>query len=101
MSTHETRCGQRALLKGVLPAACFLLLAGCAPTTPGWDAAFGESVRTATARQVMNPDASRNTDPVSGVDGRAAKEAMTRYQKSFVEKEPQRDVFTIGVSGNK
>ena len=85
-------------LAGIAIAAC--LLGGCAQTTPGWDAAFGETVRTAAAQQTLNPDASRNTDPVSGVDGRAAREAINRYQKSFVEKEPQKNVFTIGVSGN-
>lgn len=101
MSIHETRCRRKGLLKDVLPAAFSLLLAGCAPTTPGWDAAFGESVRIATARQIIDPDASRNADPVSGIDGRAAKEAMTRYQKSFAEKEPQQNVFTINVGGNR
>ncbi len=29
--------------------------------------------------QILNPDASNNTDPVTGIDGRAATAAMDRY----------------------
>ncbi|RJF92839.1 pilus assembly protein [Noviherbaspirillum saxi] len=77
------------------------LLAGCAQPTPQFDATFGDSVRTAVAQQTLNPDASRNNDPVSGIDGRAAQEAMNRYQKSFAEKEPPRSDVTINISGGR
>lgn len=86
---------------GLCAAATLAMLAGCAMTTPVWDAAFGTSVKTATAQQTLNPDASRNGEQVSGMDGRSAREAVNRYQKSFVEKEPQPNVFTIGVSSGK
>lgn len=69
-------------------AAALLLassLAACAPLTPQWDARFGDSVRAAIAQQTLNPNASRNTDPVAGIDGRAAHEAVTQYTKSFQE----------------
>ena len=81
--------------------AAVFLLSSCAPTTPGWDAAFGDSVKIAIAQQTLNPGASANTDPVSGIDGRAAREAVNRYHKSFVEKDTQPHAFTIGVSGSK
>lgn len=84
-----------------LIAASIGLLCACAETTPAWDAAFGTSVKMATAQQTLNPDASRNDAPVNGLDGRSAREAINRYQKSFVEKEPQPNVFTIGVSSGK
>jgi hypothetical protein len=90
--------GLRKVAKvGWLAALC--LLSACAPTTPNWDTAFGESVRMATAQQTLNPDASRNTDPVSGIDGAAARETIKLYEKSFTKPEPQPNVFTIGVSG--
>ena len=73
----------RTLLRsGVLlvPAA---LLAACASSTPRWDARFGESVRGAIAAQVANPAAVRNQDPVAGLDGKAARAALERYEQSF------------------
>jgi hypothetical protein len=73
------------------------VLAGCAPTTPLLDAKFGEAVNMAKAQQTINPDASRNTDPVVGLDGQAAKSVIDRYQKSHQSTPPPVNVFTIGV----
>lgn len=91
---------QRLLLK-LLAVSAAGLLSACAPTTPEWDANFGNSVRTAFAQQIINPDASQNTDQVTGMDGRAARETMDRYQKSFKEPAPQPNIFTIGVGGGQ
>lgn len=86
-----------------LLAAC--TLAACAgttvPTTPQWDSQFGASTRTALARQIIDPDAGRNPDPVAGMDGRAARTVYDRYQKSYADPAPQPSTFTIGVSGVK
>lgn len=61
-------------------------LAGCvATTTPETDSRFGEAMTLIKAQQTLNPAASNNTDPVMGLDGRAAKGAMDRYRKSFSE----------------
>lgn len=80
----------------LLAAAC--LLSACAPTTPRFDASFGKAVRAAVAQQTLNPAASGNANPVSGIDGKAAREAVDRYQKSFAQPEPQPSIFTIGVT---
>lgn len=85
----------------LLSASAVCLLSACASTTPQWDANFGNSVRAAFAHQIINPDASQNPDPVSGIDGRAARETMIRYQKSFSEPKPQSNMFTIGVGGGQ
>ncbi len=77
------------------------LLSACVPTTPQWDANFGNSVRTAVAQQILNPDAAQNQDPVIGMDGRAAREAVVSYQKSFKEPPPQPNIFTLGVGGGQ
>lgn len=74
-------------------------LTGCVATSPDWDARFGEAARTAVAQQVIAPDASRNADPVTGIDGKAAQGAMGEYAKSFTQPQPQPDVLTIGVGG--
>jgi hypothetical protein len=70
-------------------------------TTPQWDASFGVNTRIALAQQVIHPEAGRNRDPVSGMDGRAARSVYERYQKSYTEPAPQPSTFTIGVSGAK
>lgn len=62
-----------------------LLLPACAATTPYWDGRFGDSVRATMAAQVADPAAVRNTDPVKGIDGRAARAANDRYERSFAQ----------------
>lgn len=59
------------------------VLAGCAPTTPNLDAKFGDAVNKAKAQQTLNPNASRNTDPVAGIDGQAANAIIDRYHKIY------------------
>ncbi|HTD04524.1 hypothetical protein [Undibacterium sp.] len=81
-----------------LPAlGALLALTACAQITPHADAVFGDTVRIAIAQQTMDPDASKNADPVSGMDGRAARDAVDRYHKSFKEPTPHPSVFTIGI----
>ena len=72
------------LILALVPIA----LAGCAETpTPHYDARFGDAVRAAVAQQTINPDASKNTDPVAGLDGKAAEQTMNNYDKSFSKPE--------------
>lgn len=73
-------------------------LVGCASRTPRLDAHFGEAVVAARAQQTIDPAASRNADPVSGLDGRAAKDAMTRYHDSFKTPPPTFNTINIGGS---
>lgn len=89
-------------LSTVGPAALALLaVAGCAPTTPTFDRHFGESGRVLQAQQTRNPEAPvANRDRMAdGMDGRAAKQALDRYQQSFGNPPRQTNVFTIGVGG--
>ncbi|MFC5301303.1 hypothetical protein [Azospira restricta] len=96
---------QTASSVGIL--AVVFALAGCGSTassgmqsrTPNLDAQFGQAVEMAKAQQTLNPDASKNPDPVKGVDGRAAREAIERYEASFQRPPPQQNIFSIGVSG--
>ena len=67
----------------MISAALALLLSGCAATTPQNDVRFGQSVRATLASQVADPAAVRNTKPVNGIDGRAARAALQRYEHSF------------------
>jgi hypothetical protein len=72
-------------------------LVGCVNPTPKLDDNFGKAVNAAKAQQIINPDASLNTDPVAGVDGQAADAAMNRYHRSFVQPAITPNVFNIGV----
>ncbi|CAB3771428.1 hypothetical protein [Paraburkholderia solisilvae] len=72
-------------------------LGGCLSSTPVWDRNFGYAVTQIRQMQTLNPDASDNTDPVAGVDGRTADAAQTAYYKSFTAPTPPTNVFTIGV----
>jgi len=90
----------------IVVAMAGFVVAGCAtptsassgPNGPGAvDARFGEAVRQARAQQALNPDA-RNTDPVAGIDGVAAQNAILLYEKGF--KEPPRTFNILGIGGS-
>lgn len=82
------------LILALLPLA----VTGCMAPTPHYDQHFGEAVRTAVAQQTINPDASKNTDPVTGLDGKAADQSIRNYDKSFSAPETGKDL-TIEISG--
>lgn len=82
-----------ALLAGTI------LMAGCVARSPEVDRHFGEAVNTAKAQQTINPDASRDRNPVAGLDGPAANAAIDRYHKSYESPPPPVNVFTIGIGG--
>lgn len=74
LSAASTLCGLCGLL---------LAVSGCVSTTPNLDHDFGKSVSLLKAQQIINPEASRNTDPVQGMNGKAAKSGYDEYQKSY------------------
>lgn len=74
-------------------------LQGCAHTTPQWDRHFGSATRANLAAQVLDPAASANKNPATGVDGRAAKGAHDRYQRSFAQPESAPPAFFVNAGG--
>jgi len=79
----------------VIVIAGLLIAAGCAgPTRLQSD--FGTSHKLMHVNQVLNPDASKNLQPVSGMDGVAARNVLERYRKGF-EKPSAAPVYTLGV----
>jgi type IV pilus biogenesis protein CpaD/CtpE len=66
-----------------IAATLALLLSACAATSPQADARFGQSVRATLLSQVAQPAGVRNDNPVTGIDGRAARAAHESYEKSF------------------
>ena len=87
--------------KILMPLAVILAcsVAACAPATPVFDQQFGGSARTLQAQQVRNPNAPvANRDKLpDGIDGRAAREGIERYQSSFGKPPPANNTFVIGV----
>jgi hypothetical protein len=83
-----------------LTALALFGLTACQATMPRYESEFGDSIRNTFNAQVINPDASNNPDPVTGIDGRAARDAINNYQKSFAMPEPAPNVFNLGVGNS-
>ena len=87
------------------PAIALLLtlLTGCASVTPHYDARFGEVVREAKQKMIINPDAGKNPDQVLGMDGRSARETIILYQGTYKAPPPVVNVINIGggIGGGK
>ena len=80
---------------------CVAALCGCTTATPYVDANLGLAVNTAKAQQTLNPEASRNTDPVAGIGGVPATESLTRYNDSFKAPPPTFEIITGGAAGGR
>ena len=72
-------------------------LAACTNLTPNLDRNFGQAVNQAKAQQTVNPDASRNTDPVAGMDGKAAQAVIDTYHEGL--KQPPEPATVINIGG--
>ncbi len=73
------------------------ILTACAEPAPRYEAEFGSATRATLNAQIINPDAGNNQDPVAGLDGQAANDALENYQKSFAKPEPSPNALNIGV----
>jgi hypothetical protein len=76
-----------ATIRMVAAGVVVVLLHGCVAPAPRFEGSFGDSVRANLAAQVANPAAAANTNPASGIDGKAARAAQERYEKSFAQPE--------------
>jgi hypothetical protein len=78
------RSGRIRRFGGAATLLAPLALAGCASTSPAFDARFGDSVRIIQAQQTLDAAApARNADRGVRSDGRSAAEATGRYVDSF------------------
>src|SRR5688572_7811051 len=55
------------LRKPLIGALAVLVMGGCASNTPYFDQQIGFAVNAAKAQQIVNPEASRNPNPVAGI----------------------------------
>jgi hypothetical protein len=67
------------------------------------DKHWGSSFESAKYNQLLNPDAGKNLDPVVGLDGAVAQQAMERYREGSQGKASKKvynlNLGTIGGSG--
>lgn len=50
---------------------------------------YGKSVKQALLNQILDPEAGKNLEPVTGMDGRASQTTIEKYRRTF---EPSREV---------
>jgi hypothetical protein len=55
------------------------------------DKNWGRAVEVAKDSQALNPDASQNLDPVTGLDGQAAENDIVKYRKAHAAKQGSGD----------
>jgi hypothetical protein len=73
----------------------FLALASCAgPSRLEVD--YGTSHKLARLNQILDPEAEKNLEPVTGFDGNAARRVVEKYQKDF-EKPTPPPAYVLGV----
>lgn len=77
-----------------------LCCAACAPVAPQLDSRFGSSVRNLMAQQAL-PSMPASAADDAGMDGAAARGALSRYRQSFqsVAPAPSPPVFFNSVGG--
>ena len=88
------------LLVGIIVAFSFVF--GCVESRVAMD--YGTSYQLQKYNQTLNPEAEKNTAPVTGMSGQAAQNAVDTYKKSFVEKEAPASTsyqFNVGSMGGK
>ncbi|MCH8180782.1 MAG: hypothetical protein IIA02_13495 [Proteobacteria bacterium] len=83
---------------------CVLGLSACAASTsPQHDQRFGDSMRSLTLQQTLNPDASQqNAGRVLAGDGRMSEASVDRAVNSYrnVQRSMGLSVGTVGTAGN-
>ena len=56
---------------------------------------WGRSFKEAKENQILNPEAGKNPEPVTGLDGQAANSSMEKYRGQFKEKDNSEDASNI------
>ena len=57
---------------------------------------WGKSFESAKNNQILNPQAGKNINPVTGFDGEAADKNMEKYREGFEEK-PPKEVYILNL----
>ena len=83
------------LLMGL--AGIFLISVSCVgPSRLAMD--YGTSYKLAKYNQILNPEAEKNLEPVTGFDGGSAQATVGKYRKGFEEK-VSAPTYVFGIGG--
>ena len=92
--------GKRYFLFIGLVTLTFILW-GCAGSSR-LEMDYGTSFKLLKLNQISNPDAEKNSEPVAGLDGKAAQASIEKFRKDFEKPAPPTPYsFSIGISGKK
>ncbi len=72
----------------------FLMVTACGMQYSRTEMDYGTSYKLSKFNQIANPEAEENLALVSGMDGQAAQENMSKYRKDF-EKAAQAPVYSL------
>jgi len=88
-------CSRPFIVIGLIVALSIFL--GCAGT-PVLDRYWGDSLEAAKSNQIKNPEASKNLEPVTGLDGQVVADLVVpNYEKLFLEQAKKRPLdFELG-----
>ena len=88
-------CSRPFIVIGLIVALSIFL--GCAGT-PVLDSYWGDSLEAAKSNQIKNPEASKNLEPVTGLDGQVVADLVVpNYEKLFLEQAKKRPLdFELG-----
>jgi len=77
--------------------AALSIFSSCAGT-PVLDRYWGDSLEAAKSNQIQNPEAGKNLEPVTGLDGQVVAElVLPNYRKLFLEQVKRRPLdFELG-----
>ena len=81
-------------LKTLVILGWVIFFAGCSQMQKETlsDKNWGRSYEAAKYNQVLNPDATKNLNPVDDLDGQAANNNVEKYRDSFKEKRNQETI---------
>jgi hypothetical protein len=78
------------------------VLSSCSATTGSFfnkrKTDFGASFESAKSKQILDPEAGKNLNPVSGFDGQAAVITLEKYREDFTRPAPE-TVYSISIGG--
>jgi hypothetical protein len=61
---------------------------------------YGKSYKQALANQILDPEAEKNLEPVTGLDGKAAQSSIEKYRKTFEQsREAPQPLIQTGSQG--
>jgi len=87
---------RKATLYILSTTLALFFISGCAQPSRV-DKSHGRSVKQALVNQILDPEAEKNLEPVTGLDGKAGQAGIDKYRKTFEQPhEGPRSSFQTG-----